>query len=164
MQRFGMCVALCVVLAHVTHGAEPLPPNAQRALKVVQDAFTQSWAQCGDTVVTQVFPQAGGASFGFHQIEPVSWQIEAVYPLSSDGKGHPAKIYQVSAYTPRYRSWVGGTWTPWNTGMPWEKGKIEIFNARMTIPAKGLSTHASQYFIFTYGALRKLLCKNIPSG
>src|SRR5213080_2187013 len=94
--------------------------------------------------------QAG--NLGFHQMEPVLWQIEAVYPLSSDGKGSKEKIYQVSAYTPRYHSWVGGTWTPWNTGMPWEEGKIEIFNARVTIPEKGLSTHASQYFIFTYGA------------
>src|SRR5438445_13663580 len=79
-------------------------------------------------------------------------------------RGSKEKIYQVSAYTPRYHSWVGGTWTPWNTGMPWEEGKIAIFNARVTIPEKGLSTHASQYFIFTYGAFRKPLCKNIPSG
>ena|SRR5437016_11801999 len=84
--------------------------------------------------------------------------------LNVGGKGSKEKIYQVSAYTPRYHSWVGGTWTPWNTGMPWEEGKIEIFNARVTIPEKGLSTHASQYFIFTYGAFRKPLCKNIPSG
>jgi len=164
MKRFGICVALCVVFAHFTNGAEQLTPNAQRALKIVQDEFTHSWAQCGDTVVTQVFPHAGGESFGFHQMEPVLWQIEAVYPLSSDGKGSKEKMYQVSAYTPRYHSWVGGTWTPWNTGMPWEEGKIEIFNARVTIPEKGLSTHASQYFIFTYGAFRKPLCKNIPSG
>jgi hypothetical protein len=48
--------------------------------------------------------------------------------------------------------------------MPWEEGKIEIFNARVTIPEKGSLTHASQYFIFTYGEFRKPLCKNIPSG
>jgi len=87
-----------------------------------------------------------------------------VYPLSSNGKGGKEKIYQVSAYTARYRSWSSGTWTPWNTGMPWETGKIEIFNARVTLSEKGANTHATQYFIFTYGAFRKPLCKNIPSG
>jgi len=52
MKGFGIRLALCVVFAHCTYGAEQLTPNAQRALKVVQDECTQSWAQCGDTVVT----------------------------------------------------------------------------------------------------------------
>jgi hypothetical protein len=163
MQRFWIGVVLCVVWAHCTQGAEPLPPPAQRALKVAQDVFTPAWVPCGDSVTTQVLPQGGRDAVGFHQIQPVVWTIEEVYPLSSDGKGRQEQTYQVSAYTTRYRSW-GGTWTPWNTGMPWEQGNIEIFNARVTLPAKGAPTHAAQYFIFTEGALRKPLCKNIPAG
>jgi len=86
-----------------------------------------------------------------------------VYPLAYDGTGRQEKIYQVSAYTTRYRSW-GGTWTPWNTGRPWEQGNIEIFNARVTLPDHGAHTQAAQYFVFTDGAFRKPLCKNIPAG
>jgi hypothetical protein len=163
MQRFWIGVVLCVICVHVADGAEPLTPHAQRALKVAQAAFTPMWAPCGDTVSTQAFLQGGRESFGFYQMAPVVWQVEEVYPMSSDGKGGKEKIYQVSAYTARYRSW-SGTWTPWNIGMPWEAGKIEIFNARVTLPDKGAHSHASQYFIFTYGAFRKPLCTNIPSG
>ncbi len=163
MNRLWICMVLCVVCVPVTDGAEPLTPSAQQALKVAQDAYTPLWAFCGNTVNTQAFLQGGRESFGFHQIAPVLWQVEEVYPMSSDAKGGREKIYQVSAYTARYRSWRG-TWTSWNTGMPWEAGKIEIFNARVTLPDKGASTHASQYFIFTYGAFRKPLCKNIPVG
>lgn len=163
MQGFWIGVVLCVVYAHITVGAEPLTPHAQRALRVAQEAFTPLWAPCGDTVSTQVLPQGGSASFGFYQMAPVVWQVEEVYPMSSDGKGGKEQIYQVSAYTARYRSWRG-TWTPWNTGMPWEAGNIEIFNARVTLPDTGAHTHASQYFIFTDGAFRKPLCTNIPSG
>jgi hypothetical protein len=117
MQRFWIGVVLCVVWAHCTQGAEPLPPPAQRALKVAQDVFTPAWVPCDDSVTTQVLPQGGRDAVGFHQIQPVVWTIEEVYPLSSDGKGRQEQTYQVSAYTTRYRSW-GGTWTPWNTGMP----------------------------------------------
>ena len=163
MQRFWIGVVLCMVCVHFADGAESLTPHAQRALKVAQEAFTPMWAPCGDTVNTQAFLQGGRKSFEFYQIAPVVWQVEEVYPMSSDGKGGKEKIYQVSAYTARYRSWRG-TWTPWNTGMPWEAGKIEIFNARVTLPDTGAHTHASQYFIFTDGAFRKPLCTNIPSG
>jgi hypothetical protein len=163
MQRLWIGVVLCVIWAHGTQGAEPLPPPAQRALKVAQDVFTPAWAPCGGSVTTQVLPQGGRDAGGFHQMQPVVWTIEEVYPLASDGQGRQEQTYQVSAYTTRYRSW-GGTWTPWNTGMPWEQGNIEIFNARVTLPAKGTPTHAAQYFIFTEGALRKPLCKNIPAG
>jgi hypothetical protein len=96
-------------------------------------------------------------------MQPVVWTIEEVYPLAYDGTGRQEKIYQVSAYTTRYRSW-GGTWTPWNTGRPWEQGHIEIFNARVTLPDHGAHTQAAQYFVFTDGAFRKPLCKNIPAG
>jgi len=163
MKRLWIGVVLGVVWAHITAGAEPLTPSAQRALKVAQDAFTPAWAACGDRVTTQVVLQGGRASFGFHQMQPVVWIIEEVYPLAYDGTGRQEKIYQVSAYTTRYRSW-GGTWTPWNTGRPWEQGHIEIFNARVTLPDHGAHTQAAQYFVFTDGAFRKPLCKNIPAG
>ena len=87
MQSFWIGMILCVVCTHVTVGAEPLTPQAQRALKVAQEAFTPVWAPCGDTVSTQVFPHGGSASFGFHQMAPVVWQVEEVSPMSSDGKG-----------------------------------------------------------------------------
>ena len=111
MQRLWIGVVLGVVWAHITAGAEPLTPSAQRALQVAQDAFTPAWAACGDRVTTQVVPQGGRVSFGFHQMQPVVWTIEEVYPLAYDSTGRQDKIYQVSAYTTRYRSW-GGTWTP----------------------------------------------------
>jgi len=80
MKRLWIGVVLGVVWAHITAGAEPLTPSAQRALKVAQDAFTPAWAACGDRVTTQVVPQGGRASFGFHQMQPVVWIIEEVYP------------------------------------------------------------------------------------
>jgi hypothetical protein len=164
MQRFWICMVLCVVYVHVTDGAEPLTPSAQRALTVAQEAFTPAWAPCGDSLTTQVLMPGGTEPFGFHQIEPVAWSVEQVYlPFSNNSKPSTEKIYQVSAYTTRYRSWHG-TWAPWNTGTAWEVGNIEIFNARVTLPHKGAQTHASQYFVFTSGAFRKPLCKNIPSG
>jgi hypothetical protein len=163
MQKFLIAVMLCVLWVHVTNGAEPLPPSAQRALKVAQEAYTPLWALCGDTVNTQALLPDGSKSFGFHQMAPVVWEVAEVYLMASDGTGGKEKIYQVSAYTARYRSWRG-TWTPWNTGMPWEVGKIEIFNARVTLPDTGVQTQASQYFIFTDGAFRKPLCTHIPAG
>ena len=79
----------------------------------------------------------GTEPFGFHQIEPVAWRVEQVYlPFSNNSKPSTEKIYQVSAYTKRYRSWQG-TWAPWNTGTEWEVGNIEIFNARVTLPDRG---------------------------
>lgn len=164
MKRLWIGVVLGVVWAHITAGAEPLTPSAQRALTVAQEAFTPAWAACGDSMTTQVLMPGGTEPFGFHQIEPVAWRVEQVYlPFSNNSKPSTEKIYQVSAYTKRYRSWQG-TWAPWNTGTEWEGGNIEIFNARVTLPDKGAQTHASQYFVFTYGAFRKPLCNNIPSG
>jgi hypothetical protein len=163
MHRLWIGVVLCVVWAHVTQGAEPVTPTAQRALKVAQEAFTPAWALCGDRLTTQVLLPGGRASVGLHQMPPVVWRIAEVYRMASDGQEGPEQIYQVSAYTTRYRSW-DGTWTPWNTGLPWEEGNIEIFNARVSLPAKGAHTHAAQYFVFTDGAFRKPLCTNIPAG
>ena len=93
-------------------------------------------------MITQVVPQGGRGAFRFHQMQPVVWTIDEVYPMSYDGTGRQEKIYQVSAYTTRYRSW-GGTWTPWNTGRPWEQGHIEIFNGRVTLPDPGAHTQAA---------------------
>jgi hypothetical protein len=164
MKRFWIGVVLCVICAHGTQGAEPLTPSAQRALTVAQEAFSPAWAPCDDSVTTQVLMPGGTEPFGFHQIAPVTWRVEQVYlPFSNNGKPNTEKIYQVSAYTTRYRSWHG-TWAPWNSGTAWEAGNIEIFNVRVTLPDKGAQTSASQYFVFMDGAFRKPLCKNIPSG
>src|SRR4030095_11234380 len=100
-QMVFIVMVLCVICVHFADGAEPLTPHAQRALKVAQVAFTPMWAPCGDTVSTQAFLQGGRESFGFYQMAPVVWQVEEVYPMSSDGKGGKEKIYQVSAYTAR---------------------------------------------------------------
>ena len=122
MKRLWIGVVLGVVWAHITAGAEPLTPSAQRALKVAQEAFTPAWAACGDSVTTQVVMPGGTEPFGFHQMQPVVWTVEEVYlPCPTTASRAPEKIYQVSAYTTRYRSW-GGTWAPWNTGKPWEQG------------------------------------------
>ena len=110
MKRLWIGVVLGVVWAHITAGAEPLTPSAQRALKVAQEAFTPAWAACGDSMTTQVLMPGGTEPFGFHQIEPVAWRVEQVYlPFSNNSKPSTEKIYQVSAYTTRYRSWHG-TW------------------------------------------------------
>src|SRR4051812_45617640 len=116
MKRSWIGVVLCAICAHGTQGAEPLTPSAQRALKVAQEAFTPAWAPCGDSMITQVLMHEGTEPFGFHQIAPVAWRVEQVYlPFSNNSKPSTEKIYQVSAYTTRYRSWQG-TWAPWNTG------------------------------------------------
>ena len=164
MQRFWIGVVLWVICAHGIQGAEPLAPSAQRALTVAQEAFTPAWAPCDDSLTTQVLMPGGTEPFGFHQIAPVTWRVDQVYlPFSDNGKPSTEKIYQVSAYTTRYRSWHG-TWAPWNSGTAWEAGNIEIFNARVTLADTGAQTSASQYFVFRDGAFRKPLCKNIPSG
>jgi hypothetical protein len=158
-------LALCIMgCAHFADGAGPLTPNAQKALKIAQSQLYKSWMQCDDILVTEVLRDGGGERFGFHAVRPLSWKVEKLLFISPDGKNSGEEIYKVSAYTPRYRSWIGGQWMPWHTGMPWEEGNIEIFNTRVTIPTQGSPTHASQYFIFTDGIFRKPLCSNVPSG
>jgi hypothetical protein len=89
MKRLWIGVVLGVVCAHITAGAEPLTPSAQRALQVAQEAFTPAWAACGDRVTTQVVPQGGRASFGFHQMQPVVWIIaEVVWSKYSNSLSH----------------------------------------------------------------------------
>jgi hypothetical protein len=146
------------------HRSRAIDPNAHKALTIAQSQLSKSWRQCNAILVTEVWRNGGEGRVGFHVVWPLSWKVEKLLFISPDGTNSGEEIYQVSAYTPRYRSWIGGQWTPWNTGMPWEEGNIEIFNARVTMPAKGSPTYASQYFIFTDGIFRKPLCNTIPSG
>jgi hypothetical protein len=94
MKRLWIGVVLGVVWAHITAGAEPLTPSAQRALTVAQEAFTPAWAACGDSMTTQVLMPGGTEPFGFHQIEPVAWRVEQVYLPFSNGSS-PLEMRQL---------------------------------------------------------------------